>query len=119
MELISGGYEDRWNKATLEIKKESSPKDEHDWWELFSAYDPRKAMNSVKIGDIVFDREKSGVVLEAFVMPWRDGTKYGQWKKEVLDRYNVSNFDMLCLSKIDIISDIHYGGFVIEKKKKG
>lgn len=87
-----------------------------DWWDdLFCAFNPREAIAAVIIGDIITDKvnKKSGRVVECFVMPWRDSDKYREWVNSMRQKYGIDNG--FKAGDYEIISEIHYGGFVVNR----
>jgi hypothetical protein len=91
-----------------------------DWWnDLFCAPDPRKAMSSVIIGDTITDQvnKKSGQVVETFVMPWRDNKKYHDWCVLMRQKWGIGANEFKC-DDHEIISEIHYGGFVVKREAR-
>lgn len=101
-------------KRSLPIRTENQS---FDWWDdLFCASNPREAIASVIIGDTITDKvnKKSGTVVEAFVMPWRDSDKYREWVAAMRRKWNIDGNPSQTANKV-LISDIHYGGFVVTK----
>ena len=111
-------YQDLYEETLTGIKKDLPVRTENqsfDWWDdLFCASNPRKAMAAVIAGDTVIDKinKKSGKVVEAFVMPWRDDSKYREWVAAMRRKWNIDGNSLERANKT-LISHIHYGGFVV------
>ncbi len=114
---------DYYEQALVDLKKSLPVRTENqsfDWWDdLFCSSNPRKAIASVIIGDTVTDKvnKKSGRVVECFVMPWRDSDKYREWVSSMRRKWNIDGNALECTKKA-LISDIHYGGVVVETDNK-